>query len=207
MAFKLPDLPFAKDALGEHISSETLDYHHGKHHQAYVDKTNGMLADHGLENASLLEVMKHAKDKKEQGLYNNSAQIWNHDFYWQSLSAPGSTKPSDKLSSMIDSDFGSKENLIKELKDKGASQSGSGWAWLLLNNGKLEVTNTLNADEPVTDGATPLLTVDVWEHAYYLDYQNARPDYLEHVLKNILNWEFASQNLDGKGAERANQQA
>ncbi|MBB3763661.1 superoxide dismutase [Sphingomicrobium lutaoense] len=205
MAFILPDLPFAKDALGDHMSAETLDYHHGKHHKAYVDKTNGMLGDHGLEGASLSTVIKTAKEKGEKGLFNNSAQIWNHSFFWLGLAPEGSTKPSEKLQSMIDSDFGSTDKMLEALQNESANHFASGWGWLILNNGKLEVTSLHDADSPVAHGMTPLFTVDVWEHAYYIDYRNARPDYLKSVLNNIVNWDFISENLDGQGVQRADQ--
>jgi Fe-Mn family superoxide dismutase len=207
MAFELPELPYARDALQPHMSSETFDYHYGKHHKAYVDKTNGMLAEKGLEGASLIEVIKAAKDKGDKGLFNNSAQIWNHSFFWQCLAPQGATSPSGKLNEMIDSDFGSHDALLEKLATESANHFASGWGWLVLHNGKLEVTSLHDADTPVVHGMTPLLTLDVWEHAYYIDYRNARPDYLKSVLGNIINWDFVGQNLDGKGAERANQQS
>jgi Fe-Mn family superoxide dismutase len=207
MAFELPELPYARDALQPHMSSETFDYHYGKHHKAYVDKTNGMLAEKGLEGASLIEVIKAAKDKGDKGLFNNSAQIWNHSFFWQCLAPQGATSPSGKLKEMIDSDFGSHDALLEKLATESANHFASGWGWLVLNNGKLEVTSLHDADTPVVHGMTPLLTLDVWEHAYYIDYRNARPDYLKSVLGNIINWDFVGQNLDGNGAERANQQS
>ncbi|MCJ8189984.1 superoxide dismutase [Sphingomicrobium aestuariivivum] len=205
MAFTLPDLPFAKDALGDHMSAETLDYHHGKHHKAYVDKTNGMLGDNDLEGANLTTVIKRASEAGNKGLFNNSAQIWNHSFFWMGLAPEGSTKPSDKLQAMIDSDFGSTDKLLEALQNESANHFASGWGWLILNNGKLEVTSLHDADSPVAHGMTPLFTVDVWEHAYYVDYRNARPDYLKSVLNNIVNWDFISQNLDGQGISRADQ--
>jgi Fe-Mn family superoxide dismutase len=207
MAFELPELPYARDALQPHMSSETFDYHYGKHHKAYVDKTNGLLAEKGLEGASLIEAIKAAKDKGDKGLFNNSAQIWNHSFFWQCLAPEGATSPSGKLKEMIDSDFGSHDALLEKLATESANHFASGWGWLVLNNGKLEVTSLHDADTPVVHGMTPLLTLDVWEHAYYIDYRNARPDYLKSVLGNIINWDFVGQNLDGNGAERANQQS
>ena len=206
MAFELPELPFARDALQPHMSSETLDYHYGKHHKAYVDKTNGMLGDKGLEGASLIEVIRAGKDKGDKGLFNNSAQIWNHSFFWQCLAPEGSTSPSGRLKEMIDGDFGGHDALLEKLATESANHFASGWGWLILNNGKLEVTSLHDADTPVVHGMTPLLTVDVWEHAYYIDYKNERPRFLKSVLQNIVNWDFVAQNLDGKGAERANQQ-
>ena len=205
MPFILPDLPFEKDALGDVMSAETFDYHHGKHHKAYVDKTNGMLADKGLEGASLTEVIQKAKDTSDKGLFNNSAQIWNHSFFWQCLAPVGSTKPSGKLKDMIDSDFGSHDALVEKLGIESVNHFASGWGWLILNNGKLEVTSLHDADTPLVHGMTPLLTLDVWEHAYYIDYRNARPDYVKQVLAQTINWDFVGENLDGKGISRADQ--
>jgi Fe-Mn family superoxide dismutase len=205
MAFILPELPYAKDALVPHMSAETFDYHHGKHHKAYVDKTNGMLAEKGLEGASLIEVIKAAKDKGDKGLFNNSAQIWNHSFFWQCLAPTGATAPSGKLAEMIASDFGGHDVLLEKLATESANHFASGWGWLILNNGKLEVTSLHDADSPVAHGMTPLLTLDVWEHAYYIDYRNERPRFLKTVLENIINWDFVAQNLDGQGASRADQ--
>lgn len=207
MTFQLPELPFAKDALGKYMSAETLDYHHGRHHNAYVQKTNDMLAEHGLEDASLTDVIKHAHDRQKSGLFNNAAQIWNHSFFWQCLAPAGSTSPTGKLKTMIDSDFGSQDSLLAALQAESAGHFGSGWGWLILNNGKLEVTSLHDADTPLVHGMTPLLTLDVWEHAYYIDYRNARPDYLKSVLHNIINWDFVGQNLDGNGVARADQNA
>lgn len=207
MTFQLPELPFAKDALGKYMSAETLDYHHGKHHNAYVQKTNDMIAEHGLEDASLTDVIQHAHDRQKSGLFNNAAQIWNHSFFWQCLAPAGSTSPTGKLKTMIDSDFGSQDSLLEALQAESAGHFGSGWGWLILNNGKLEVTSLHDADTPQVHGMTPLLTLDVWEHAYYIDYRNARPDYLKSVLHNIINWDFVGQNLDGDGIARADQNA
>jgi Fe-Mn family superoxide dismutase len=207
MAFKLPDLPYAKDALQPHMSAETFDYHHGKHHKAYVDKTNAMLAEKGLEDASLTEVIQAAKDKGDKGLFNNSAQIWNHSFFWQCLAPEGSTRPSGKLREMINEDFGSEQGLLDKLKEESIAHFGSGWGWLVLNQDKLEVTSLHDADTPLVHGLTPLLTIDVWEHAYYIDYRNERPRFLTSVLDNIINWDFVAQNLDGKGIKRADQEA
>ena len=205
MAFILPELPYAKDALVPHMSAETFDYHHGKHHKAYVDKTNSMLGDKGLEGASLIEVIKAAKDKGDKGLFNNSAQIWNHSFFWQCLAPTGATAPSGKLREMIAADFGGEQGLLDKLASESVNHFASGWGWLVLNNGKLEVTSLHDADSPVAHGMTPLLTLDVWEHAYYIDYRNERPRFLKTVLENIINWDFVALNLDGQGASRADQ--
>jgi Fe-Mn family superoxide dismutase len=206
MAFVLPDLPYAKDALQPHMSSETLDYHHGKHHKAYVDKTNGMLGEKGLEGASLTEVIKAAKEKGDKGLFNNSAQIWNHSFFWQCLAPAESQKPSGKLADMITDSFGGIDQMLTKLKEESVGHFASGWGWLVLDGDSLKITSLHDADTPVVhDGMKPLLTLDVWEHAYYVDYRNARPDYLEAVIKNIVNWDFVAQNLDGDGIARADQ--
>ena len=205
MTFHLPDLPFAKDSLGDVMSAETFDYHHGKHHKAYIDKTNGMLAEKGLEGASLVEVIQAAKERGDKGLFNNSAQIWNHSFFWQCLAPEGSTSPSGRLKEMIDSDFGDHATLVDKLATESTNHFASGWGWLVLNNGKLEVTSLHDADTPVVHGMTPLLTLDVWEHAYYIDYRNERPRYLKTVLEKVVNWDFVAQNLDGQGVSRADQ--
>ncbi len=206
MAFILPDLPFAKDALAPHMSAETLDFHHGKHHKAYVDKVNGWIDEKGLVGKSLTEVIKLAEDKGDKGLFNNAAQIWNHSFFWECLAAPGQ-KPTGKLAEMIDAEFGSTGALLKKLGEEAVGHFASGWAWLVLESGKLKVTSYHDADTPVVyEGVQPLLTLDVWEHAYYIDYRNARPRFAETVLGNIINWEFVAENLDGRGIERADQE-
>jgi superoxide dismutase, Fe-Mn family len=207
MAFTLPDLPFQKEALGDYMSAETLDYHHGKHHKAYVDKTNGMLGDKGLEGASLTDVIRAAKERGDNGLFNNSAQIWNHSFYWQCLAPPQGQRPSGQLAEMIDDAFGSTDNLLAKLKEEAVGHFSNGWAWLVLDRDQLKITSLHDADTPVVhEGMKPLLTLDVWEHAYYIDYRNARPDFAEKVLGNIVNWEFVAQNLDGAGIRRADQE-
>jgi len=207
MSFTLPDLPFAKDALGEFMSAETFDYHHGKHHKAYVDKVNGWIDEKDLAGLSLSAVIQRAKDKGDKGLFNNAAQIWNHSFFWQCLAPEGSTRPSGKLREMIGSDFGGEQQLLDKLASESVNHFASGWGWLVINNGKLEVTSLHDADTPVAHGMTPLLTIDVWEHAYYIDYRNERPRYVKSVLENIINWDFVAKNLDGQGASRADQQA
>ncbi len=205
MPFTLPDLPFAKDALAPHMSAETLDYHHGKHHKAYVDKTNGMLAEKGLTDASLIEVIKAAKEKGDKGLFNNSAQIWNHSFFWQCLAPEGSTRPSGQLRDLINDSFGGEQALLDKLATESVNHFASGWGWLVLNGGKLEITSLHDADTPAVHGLVPLLTIDVWEHAYYIDYRNERPKFVKSVLENVINWDFVAQNLDGKGLDRADQ--
>jgi Fe-Mn family superoxide dismutase len=207
MAFRLPDLPFAKDSLGQYMSAETLDYHHGKHHKAYVDKTNGMLGEKGLEGASLTNVIRAARERGDSGLFNNSAQIWNHSFYWQCLAPADGQRPAGQLAELIDDGFGSTDNLLAKLKEEAVGHFSNGWAWLVLDGGKLRITSLHDADTPVVyDGMKPLLTLDVWEHAYYIDYRNERPRFAESVLANIVNWEFVAQNLDGEGLKRADQE-
>jgi Fe-Mn family superoxide dismutase len=205
VAFVLPDLPYSKDAFGDVLSAETFDFHHGKHHQAYVNQTNDQLSGAGLEGAKLSEVIVKAKQSGNNKLFNASAQLWNHSFYWQCLS-PRKQEPSGKLKDMIASDFGSLSDLLAKLKQESAGHFASGWGWLVLDGGKLKVTSLHDADSPVAhDGMKPLLTIDVWEHAYYIDYRNARPDYLTAVLENAINWDFVAQNLDGNGVSRADQ--
>ncbi len=206
MAFTLPDLPFDRNALGPHMSAETLDFHHGKHHKAYVDKANGLIGDTDLEGASLVEVIQAASQRGDKVLFNNTAQIWNHSFFWQGLAPAGSTRPSGKLREMIGSDFGDEQKLLEQLAKESVNHFASGWGWLVLNNGKLEITSLHDADTPVAHGMTPLLTIDVWEHAYYIDYRNDRAKFVKSVLENIINWDFVAQNLDGSGANRADQE-
>lgn len=201
MAFKLPDLPYAKDAFGDLLSAETFDYHHGKHHNAYVTKANELVAaDPALQDKSLVELIKTAKG----GLFNQVGQIWNHSFYWQCLS-PTPTKPSAELQAKIDEAFGGTDALIEKLQAEAVGHFASGWAALVLKDGKLEVTSYHDADTPVAYDVQPLFIFDVWEHAYYIDYRNARPSYAEKLLKNAINWDFVSLNLDGKGVSRADQ--
>ena len=206
MAFTLPELPYAKDALAPHMSAETLDFHHGKHHRTYVDKTNGMLADKGLEDASLLEVIKAAKDKGDKKLFNNAAQIWNHSFFWQCLAPAGSTSLTGDMKTMVERDFGSAAAMLEKLATESADHFGSGWGWLVLDGAKLKVTSLHDADTPAVHDLVPLLTLDVWEHAYYIDYRNERPTFVKSVLDNLVNWDFVAQNLDGNGLTRADQQ-
>jgi Fe-Mn family superoxide dismutase len=195
MAVSLPDLPYARDALAPHISEETMNYHYGKHHKAYVDKTNDAISGTAHENADLEAIIK-ASENADQGLFNNSAQVWNHTFYWHSMKPNGGGKPTGAIADAIDRDFGSYDAFREAFTKAGATQFGSGWAWLISRNGKLEVTNSPNAVTPLTqEGVTPILTMDVWEHAYYLDYQNARPGYIDTFLDKLVNWDFANQNL------------
>lgn len=193
MTFKLIDLPYADTALEPAVSAETLSFHHGKHHQTYIDKTNAAIEGTDLADKSLEEVIAAARGKN-QGLFNNSAQSWNHGFYWHSLAEDGG-KPSDELKSMIDDAFGSLDALNKQLAERGAGHFASGWVWLAEKGGKLSIEETHDGDTLADQGFNPLLTIDVWEHAYYLDHQNKRPAYLDAVIGGKLNWSFASDNL------------
>ncbi len=196
MAIELPELPFPKDSLAPEISERTLDFHYGKHHKAYVDKANGMISGTEFEGMKLEEIIrKTAGDKDKVGIFNNCAQAWNHTFYWQCLRSGGGGEPSGEIAKKIQSDFGGYDKFVEEFKNAGATQFGSGWAWLVLDGGKLKVMKTLNADTPLAHGFKPLLTVDVWEHAYYLDYQNRRPDYLTTFVDKLINWEFVNSLL------------
>jgi superoxide dismutase, Fe-Mn family len=193
MAIELPPLPYADDALDPHISARTISFHYGKHHATYVTNTNNLIEGSAHEGASLEEIVKAAGPG---GLFNNAAQVWNHNFYWQSMAPSGGGDPSGDLAAAIDAAFGSASDFKQQLVDKGKSNFGSGWTWLVKNgDGGLEIVNTDDADTPIAHGQTPLLTVDVWEHAYYLDYQNARPAYLETFIEKLLNWEFAAANF------------
>jgi Fe-Mn family superoxide dismutase len=191
MAFELPPLPYAQDALAPHISAETLEYHYGKHHKTYVDNLNKAVAGTPDENASLEEIIL----KAEGPLFNNSAQVWNHTFFWSSLSPSGGGEPTGAVADKIGADFGSYGEFRKQISEAGATQFGSGWAWLVDNGGKLEVIKTANADLPMKHDLKALWTIDVWEHAYYIDYRNARPKFIETVLDSLINWDFVNQNL------------
>lgn len=196
MNFQLPELPYAKSALAPHISENTMNYHYGKHHQAYVTNLNKLVEGTELASKSLEEVIKiSASDKSKTAIFNNAAQVWNHTFYWHSMKPKGGGKPSGEVLKKIEADFGSYDNFVTEFKNAGTSQFGSGWAWLVLDQGKLKVTKTSNAETPITSSTKPLMTMDVWEHAYYLDYQNARPSYIEVFLNNLVNWDFVAKNL------------
>lgn len=197
MAFELPNLPYSKDALEPHISAQTFEFHHGKHHAAYVNNLNNLLKGHALEGKSLEEIIiASSKDSSMAGIFNNSAQVWNHTFFWNSMAPQGGGKPTGAIAQKIEQDFGSYENFVTEFKNAAATQFGSGWAWLVVGtDGKLKVTKTANAELPMTKGETALLTIDVWEHAYYLDYQNRRPDFVATYLEALANWDFANSNL------------
>ncbi|MCH9754137.1 MAG: superoxide dismutase [Alphaproteobacteria bacterium] len=194
--FSLPDLPYGKKDLEPHMTEETFDYHHGKHHNAYVQNLNKLLADNSMNSLSLEEIMiESGKDSSKVGIFNNAAQIWNHTFFWHSMKPNGGGKPSGDLFDQIEKDFGSYEDFIDKMKIAGATQFGSGWAWLVYNvsTKALEVVKTANADNPMTQGLVPMLACDVWEHAYYIDYQNKRPDYINAFLEHLVNWDFAEE--------------
>ena len=188
--FSLPPLPYAEDALAPVISAETLQLHHGKHHRKYVDTMNQLLQEHPVAGRTLQDVVRASSGK----LFNNAAQAWNHEFYWHSLS-PSGGKPGAALLRQLEKDFGSFEHFREKFAAAAAAQFGSGWAWLVSRDGKLEVTTTSNADTPMAHGVKCLLTIDVWEHAYYVDYRNQRERYLSALIENRLNWSFAEENL------------
>jgi len=196
MTFSLPELPYAANALEPYISANTLSFHHGKHHQAYVTNLNNLIKDTPLAARTLEEViMESAKDASKAGIFNNAAQVWNHTFYWHCMKPAGGGLPQGKIGDKITADFGSYEQFKEAFKTAATTQFGSGWAWLVLEGDKLKITKTGNADLPMVHGQKALLTVDVWEHAYYLDYQNRRPDYVTTFLEHLVNWEFVENNL------------
>ena len=196
MAINLPELPYAKDALSPYISANTLEFHHGKHHKAYVDNLGKLIAGTDLEGKTLEDIIKIAvKDPAKAGIFNNGAQVWNHSFYWKCLKPQGGGAPTGAIAARINAAFGSYDKFVEELKNAGVTQFGSGWAWLVLDGNDLKITKTPNADTPLAHGQKALLTIDVWEHAYYLDYQNRRPDYLSAVIQNLINWDFVNANL------------
>jgi len=194
MAITLPDLPYAYDALEPHISKETLELHHDKHHRAYVKKTNELIKGTPHEKAKLEDIVR-AAAKDGGKLFNNAAQAWNHGFYWQCMAPKSGGKPTGAIGKAIDEALGGYDEFRAKFAEAATGQFGSGWAWLMLNRGKLEISKTGNADTPLAHGGVPLLTIDVWEHAYYLDYQNRRPDYVTVFLDHLVNWDFANKNL------------
>ena len=191
MAFELPALPYAQDALAPTISAETMEYHYGKHHQTYVDNLNKAVAGTADENASLEDIIT----KAEGPLFNNAAQVWNHTFFWNCLSPNGGGQPTGAIADRIAADFGGYDAFRAQITDAGLTQFGSGWAWLVEKDGKLAIMKTPNADLPMKHGAKALCTIDVWEHAYYIDYRNARAKFIEVVLDNLINWDFVNANL------------
>lgn len=196
-AISLPPLPYGESDLEPVISANTLGFHYGKHHKGYVDKLNGLTPGTDYAGKGLEDIIRKSSDAKDAAVFNNAAQIWNHTFFWSSLS-PKETSPQGDLSSAIERDLGGYDNFKKEFAAAGAAQFGSGWAWLVLDGGKLKIEKTPNAETPMTAGKTCLLTIDVWEHAYYLDYQNRRPDFLSAVIDRLLNWDFAAENFAKK---------
>lgn len=196
MPVPYPDLPYAKDALEPYISARTFEFHYGKHHKAYVDNANKMLEGSELAGKDVVSIIQTAaKDPAKKGLFNNVAQAWNHAFFWQCMKKGGGGKPTGKIAERISTDFGGYEKFADAFKNAGATQFGSGWAWLVEKGGKLEIMQSANADTPVAQGVKPLLVVDVWEHAYYLDYQNRRPDFLQAFIDHLINWDFVNANL------------
>ncbi|MFP4130746.1 MAG: superoxide dismutase [Thiohalospira sp.] len=194
MEHQLPDLPYSKDALEPHISAETLEYHHGKHHNTYVTKLNGLIPGTEFENASLEEIIRKAP---AGGIFNNAAQVWNHTFYWNCMSPDGGGEPSGALADAINAKFGSFADFKEKFSEMAVGNFGSGWTWLVKKaDGSVEIVNTSNAGNPLRDGDTPLLTIDIWEHAYYIDYRNARPKYVENFW-NLVNWDFVASNFSG----------
>lgn len=196
MAVNLPQLPYEKGALAPYISANTLEFHYGKHHKTYVDNLNKLVAATDLEGKTLEDIIiAAAKDPSKAGIFNNAAQVWNHSFYWQCLKPQGGGAPTGAVAAKINAAFGTYDKFVEELKNAGVTQFGSGWAWLVLDGNDLKITKTPNADTPLAHGQKALLTIDVWEHAYYLDYQNRRPDYLATVIQNLINWDFVNANL------------
>jgi Fe-Mn family superoxide dismutase len=191
MAIELPPLPWAEDALGPHISAETIQYHYGKHHRGYVQKANELLEGHLLAQKSLEQIVKSSQGE----LFNNAAQAWNHDFLWRSMTPGGGGQPTGAIAAAIRESFGGYDRFRREFAQAAATQFGTGWAWLVQENGRLAVTKTGDADTPLAGRGKPLLTLDVWEHAYYIDYRNDRPRYIEAFLDHLINWEFAASNL------------
>ena len=196
MAIVLPLLPYAENALEPHYSAKTIGFHYGKHHKAYVDNLNKLVAGTPMETKALEEIiMSAAGDSSKIGMFNNAAQVWNHTFFWNCMRPGGGGRPKGDLAARIDAAFGSYEKFADQFKAAAVGRFGSGWGWLVREGGALKIMSTANADTPMTSKQTPLLTVDVWEHAYYLDYQNRRPDFVQAFLDHLVNWDFAAANL------------
>ncbi|ABS61810.1 Superoxide dismutase [Parvibaculum lavamentivorans DS-1] len=195
---ELPPLPYAEDALAPHVSAETLSFHYGKHHKSYVEKANGLIEGTELAGLELVPLIrKVAGDASQKSLFNNAAQVWNHDFYWNSMSPKGGGRPKGALAERIDADLGGYEKFAETFKKTAMGQFGSGYCWLVLSGGKLKIYSTANAETPIAGKKdVPILTTDVWEHTYYLDYQNKRQDYLDAFLDHLVNWEFAAANFE-----------
>jgi Fe-Mn family superoxide dismutase len=196
MAINLPELPYEKNALAPTISQQTIAFHYGKHHNAYVTNTNKLIEGTDFANQDLETIIKKAsKDASMSGIFNNAAQVWNHSFYWTCMKPGGGGAPKGPIAEKIAASFGNYEKFAEAFKNAGVTQFGSGWAWLILKDQHLEIMKTSNADTPIAHGLKPILTVDVWEHAYYLDYQNRRPDYLSSFLEHLINWDFVNARL------------
>jgi Fe-Mn family superoxide dismutase len=194
--FVLPPLPYADDALAPVISANTMSFHYGKHHKAYIDNLNKLCANTEFAGLSLIEIIKKTAGQTDKaGIFNNAAQAWNHGFFWESLAPKHGGKPTGKIASLIDRDFGSYDKFKADFANAAVTQFGSGWAWLVAEQGKLSVRKTSNAETPISGAGMPLLTIDVWEHAYYLDYQNRRADFVGAVIDNLLNWDRANERL------------
>ncbi|MEX2123632.1 MAG: superoxide dismutase [Woeseia sp.] len=196
MTFKLTELPYDPDALEPHISARTLDYHYGKHHKAYVDKLNKNAAGTKYQDMSLEDVIQKSSKENDTAVYNNASQAWNHTFLWNSMAAASDGRPTGSLSGIIDDQFGGLDGFRKQFREAATGQFGSGWTWLIADGDTIAIVSTSNADSPLTTETTPLLTLDVWEHAYYLDYQNSRGKYVDAFLEHLINWNFAQQNFD-----------
>lgn len=206
MPFVLPPLPYDRTALQPQMSAKTLDLHHGKHHKAYFDKVNGWIVEKGLEGLSIVEIIRFAKQRGDRALFNNAAQAWNHSFFWQCLT-PGGSHPSEVMAGRINATFGSTERMLVKLEEAAAAHFASGWAWLVLEGGSMRITSYHDADTPIAhDGVKPLLALDLWEHAYYVDYRNEREKFVQAVLSHLIDWNFVERNLDGEGASRADQE-
>jgi superoxide dismutase, Fe-Mn family len=202
MPIILPDLPYSKNALEPIITARTLEFHHDKHHKAYVDNANKFLTGNPLETESLENIIKKtANDPKQVAIFNNVAQVWNHTFLWNSMKPGGGKNPTGPVADQIKTDFGSYEKFVEEFKNAATTQFGSGWAWLVLDNNKLKVIKTPNAENPIIQNMIPLLTIDVWEHAYYLDFQNRRPDYVTAFVDSLINWDFVNMRFKERKLE------
>ena len=197
MIFELPKLDYSNDALSPIMSEETLDLHHGKHHQTYIDKLNGFIKDNEMSKMTLEDIIvTSSKDKSLVGVFNNASQHWNHNLFWKCMKPNGGGKIPPRLEKRLISDFGSIEVFKDKFKEAGVTQFGSGWCWLSIKNGKLVISKTANAANPLIDGIIPILGCDVWEHSYYIDYRNRRPEYLDKFIENLINWEFVESLLD-----------
>jgi Fe-Mn family superoxide dismutase len=196
MSFNLPALPYSPSALAPYLSEQTFSFHHGKHHQTYLTNLNVLIVGSGFAKATLEEIVVATAGKPDQvGLFNNAAQAWNHAFFWKSMKPQGGGRPTGEIATLIDKTFGGYEGFAEAFKAAATTQFGSGWAWLMLDKGELKVSKSANADTPLAHGQTALLTLDVWEHAYYLDYQNRRADFVDAFLAHLLNWDFVNANL------------